>query len=254
MVVSANIQDMSDRNFSYHPLVFDAIIRLQAAQLDAEIRDVISDALAYFGFDRFVLCYTAAPERSFEWKDILVHSAWPIEFAKEYIEQGMHRFDPLLRRARLQSAPFAWSFEEFFSDCEERGQFVLARAADYGLRAGIHVPVHGPNGYRTCMAVSGPRIDRSATVRSAIRLLAVYAVERVFRGIEGSMSAFPITAREREVLTWTAAGKSAWEIGEILKISKRTVDEHIQSTFRKLGAVNRVQAVAIAMRDRLIQL
>ncbi|MCZ7643050.1 MAG: helix-turn-helix transcriptional regulator [Pseudorhodoplanes sp.] len=63
-----------------------------------------------------------------------------------------------------------------------------------------------------------------------------------------------ITAREKEVLTWSAMGKSAWEIGEILQISKRTVDEHIQTTFRKLGAVNRVQAVAIAMRDRLIQL
>ena len=53
---------------------------------------------------------------------------------------------------------------------------------------------------------------------------------------------------------WIASGKSAWEIGEILAISKRTVDEHTQAALRKLGAANRTQAVAIAMRDRIIAL
>jgi DNA-binding CsgD family transcriptional regulator len=64
----------------------------------------------------------------------------------------------------------------------------------------------------------------------------------------------PLTPREREVLTWVAHGKSAWEIGEILHIGKRTVDEHAQSAIHKLGAANRVQAVAIALRDHLIDL
>jgi DNA-binding CsgD family transcriptional regulator len=62
-----------------------------------------------------------------------------------------------------------------------------------------------------------------------------------------------LTAREREVLTWISIGKSAWEIGEILGIAKRTVDEHAQTAARKLGAANRAQAVAIAVRDRLIE-
>src|ERR1700736_3079331 len=45
-----------------------------------------------------------------------------------------------------------------------------------------------------------------------------------------------LTPREREVLTWAARGKSAWEISEILHISKRTVDERVQTVVRKLGA------------------
>ncbi len=61
-----------------------------------------------------------------------------------------------------------------------------------------------------------------------------------------------LTPREHEVLWWAAQGKSAWEIGEILHISKRTVDEHTQKAIRKLGAVNRTQAVAVALRERLI--
>jgi DNA-binding CsgD family transcriptional regulator len=61
-----------------------------------------------------------------------------------------------------------------------------------------------------------------------------------------------LTPREREVLTWAARGKSAWEIGEILHITKRTVDEHVRTATRKLGATNRTQAVAIALRNRII--
>jgi LuxR family quorum sensing-dependent transcriptional regulator len=61
-----------------------------------------------------------------------------------------------------------------------------------------------------------------------------------------------LTNRQREVLTWAAAGKSAWEMGEILGISSRTVEEHAQQALGRLRAVNRTQAVAIAIRDRLI--
>lgn len=62
-----------------------------------------------------------------------------------------------------------------------------------------------------------------------------------------------LTLREREVLWWAAQGKSALDIASILRINKRTVDEHIQNAGRRLGAANRTQAVAIALRERLIR-
>lgn len=61
-----------------------------------------------------------------------------------------------------------------------------------------------------------------------------------------------LTAREIEVLTWVARGKSGWEIGEILHIAKRTADEHVRTAVRKIGATNRTHAVALAVRDRII--
>jgi LuxR family quorum sensing-dependent transcriptional regulator len=63
-----------------------------------------------------------------------------------------------------------------------------------------------------------------------------------------------LTAREIEVLRWVANGKSAWEVGEILHIAKRTVDAHVQAAVRKLGAGNRTHAVAIAIHDGIIGL
>jgi LuxR family quorum sensing-dependent transcriptional regulator len=64
---------------------------------------------------------------------------------------------------------------------------------------------------------------------------------------------YSLTARECEVLEWVARGKPAREIAEILAITKRTVDAHVHSATRKIGAVNRTNAVAIAIRNRLIE-
>ena len=61
-----------------------------------------------------------------------------------------------------------------------------------------------------------------------------------------------LTAREIEVLTWTARGMTAQQTGKMLSIAKRTVDEHAQNAIRKLGALNRTHAVALAVHKNLI--
>jgi DNA-binding CsgD family transcriptional regulator len=64
----------------------------------------------------------------------------------------------------------------------------------------------------------------------------------------------PLTRRQREVLSWIAAGKSAVQIGELLRISSRTVLEHSRSAARKLGAANRAQVIALAVHRGIIDL
>jgi LuxR family transcriptional activator of bioluminescence operon/LuxR family quorum-sensing transcriptional regulator LasR len=48
-------------------------------------------------------------------------------------------------------------------------------------------------------------------------------------------------------------GKTNWEISQILKVSERTIVFHMQNAMRKLGARNRVQAMATALSLRLIE-
>lgn len=55
-----------------------------------------------------------------------------------------------------------------------------------------------------------------------------------------------LTERELECLYWAARGKTNPEIGVILKISRHTVNTHIESAKGKLGVATRVQAAAIA--------
>jgi LuxR family quorum sensing-dependent transcriptional regulator len=100
----------------------------------------------------------------------------------------------------------------------------------------------------------GVRAELDARTRPLLHLLALYTFERLRAFHSPSHERRPsLTQREQEVLRWVAQGKSAWEIGEILHIAKRTVDEHAQSSCRKLGAANRTQAVAIALRDHIIE-
>lgn len=61
-----------------------------------------------------------------------------------------------------------------------------------------------------------------------------------------------LTARECEVLRWSAAGKTADEIGQILGITERTVTFHITSSLTKLNVANKTQAVAKALLLEMI--
>jgi DNA-binding CsgD family transcriptional regulator len=53
-----------------------------------------------------------------------------------------------------------------------------------------------------------------------------------------------ISSREQEVLSWVRAGKTNYEIGQILNISAFTVKNHLQRIYRKIDVINRAQAVA----------
>jgi DNA-binding NarL/FixJ family response regulator len=57
-----------------------------------------------------------------------------------------------------------------------------------------------------------------------------------------------LTSRESEVLLWISRGKANREIGEILAISPRTVNKHLEQIFMKLGVENRASAAARATR------
>jgi len=57
-----------------------------------------------------------------------------------------------------------------------------------------------------------------------------------------------LTQREAEVLLWIARGKSNRDIADILMLSPRTVNKHLEQIYAKLGVENRTSAAALAMR------
>ena len=57
-----------------------------------------------------------------------------------------------------------------------------------------------------------------------------------------------LTPRETEVLSWVAKGKTNRDIGDILAMSPRTVNKHLEHVFEKLGVETRAAAAALASR------
>lgn len=55
-----------------------------------------------------------------------------------------------------------------------------------------------------------------------------------------------LTEREIEILKWTAAGKTADDIAQILSMKKRTVHFHVANAVQKMGVCNKTAAVVQA--------
>ncbi|RQW63507.1 response regulator transcription factor [Vibrio viridaestus] len=59
---------------------------------------------------------------------------------------------------------------------------------------------------------------------------------------------FNITKRESQVLYWLSFGKTNWEISQILEMSPRTVNKHLEQVYKKLEVDNRTSAVSMSIR------
>lgn len=61
-----------------------------------------------------------------------------------------------------------------------------------------------------------------------------------------------LSLRQREVLIWTAQGKTTWETSRIMQCTESTVNYHLKQVFRKLQANNKTHAVTRALDLGLI--
>lgn len=68
-----------------------------------------------------------------------------------------------------------------------------------------------------------------------------------------SPQAIKLTAREKEVLQWSAVGKSSWEIAQIVQCSEAGVNYHFCNIRRKFGVRSRWIALVMALEQGLIQ-
>ncbi|MDQ0391868.1 response regulator [Labrys monachus] len=81
---------------------------------------------------------------------------------------------------------------------------------------------------------------------SADEFLFRLTADRAASEQEQLRSRFALTNREAEVLVWIARGKSNRDIGEILGLSPRTVNKHLEQIYVKLGVENRASAAVLA--------
>jgi DNA-binding CsgD family transcriptional regulator len=62
--------------------------------------------------------------------------------------------------------------------------------------------------------------------------------------LEERVEEIPLTARERDVLSWVARGKTNAEIAQLLWLAPSTVRKHLENVYAKLGVNTRTAAVA----------
>lgn len=121
-----------------------------------------------------------------------------------------------------------------------------------GIDYVIAVPLFVDRGLLVSFVLNRNRSDFSDRERALLDLVreplgSLYR-HLLARGREArGFASLPVTPREREVLSWLAAGKTDKDIGEILGMSPRTVQKHLQHIYEKLGVETRTAAVVRAM-------
>lgn len=186
----------------------------------------------------------------------VVITNFPVEWISLYHERNFGCVDPVVGRVLDTRLPFIWDIEATKGEGKIQREFLKA-AHDFSVCRGYSVPILGPDGDYGLFTVVSVLTVREfdslvRTVQAPLFLLANHIHQAVRRLGSGASDPVRLTPREREVLQWTAAGKTNVEIGVILSISDKTVEYHLYNGMRKLDVYSRAQAVARAMLLGLI--
>jgi DNA-binding CsgD family transcriptional regulator len=108
------------------------------------------------------------------------------------------------------------------------------------------------------LTLAGRRVEKDQRTAAILSCLSPHFAESL-KGLHNSsfikqraMKHLKVTKREVEILKWLEQGKSTWDVSIILNRSERVIKYHVTNLMEKLSAQNRTHAVAIAIRQGLI--
>lgn len=174
-----------------------------------------------------------------------------------YIQQGHFEHDAIVELIPNTLDFIIWSEVRRQRAVSPDAATVFDEAGEFGLADGFVLPLHYLNGAVAATVLLAPQpLESHARSRAATHILSAYfaMAARKLMALQPPASQTALSPRQRECLQWVRAGKSDWEIGEILKISEHTVAEHIEAARKKLGVRTRTQAVIEAIARKLISL
>ncbi len=233
---------------------FDRIEAIERASTPSAVLLEIQRAAAEFGLSCFMTAGIPAPSKPFE-PYILLHN-WPGDWYRRYMDQKYLDFDPVIRKLRSTINPFLWSEAPYDRHKDTVAYKLMCEATDFRLKVGFTVPIYTYSGDQAGMTFGGEYFDATADAKRALHLIAIYGHaktrEIMLQRRLPKLAPPKLSAREAEVLKWCAAGKTTSAIAEILLVSETTIETHIARACRKLDSMNRTQAVAEAIRARII--
>ncbi|WP_354171890.1 MULTISPECIES: LuxR family transcriptional regulator [unclassified Bradyrhizobium] len=177
-------------------------------------------------------------------------STYPPSWTAHYLRRRYEGFDPVVRQAIRHTQPFRWGLGFGPRIRSESERELFEEAARFGIRCGFTIPIHDNKGgiAAVTFATDERRIafERSIDEHAQVlRIIAMFFHAHAGRmlGSDRVVDGVLLSPRELECLEWSSRGKSAWEIGNILGISPRTVGYHRDNARAKLGVRTIHQAV-----------
>lgn len=185
-------------------------------------------------------------------------STYPPTWTAQYLKNRYERFDPVIKQALKDTEPFQWGLNLGGGILSRPQRKLFEDAARFGIACGFTVPIHDGRGpiaavtFATDEHRGAAFARRIEAHRQALQLMAMCFHAHVRRKLSPGrvIDGVSLSPREFECLEWAAQGKSTWEIGYILGISRHTAATHLDNVKTKLNVRTVIQAVARLMLSR----
>ncbi|WP_284310881.1 helix-turn-helix transcriptional regulator [Labrys miyagiensis] len=234
--------------------ILSAIHCIDHAPSSAAIVKELQAYTAHYGFTACLIARLPA-SHSGHWQDLILCNGWPIDWYAHYLRKKFYRHDPCIERCRTTSEPFFWRDLDQHS-LSRPALNVMKAASIFGLCDGICIPFHAALSEPGTVSFAGKRLDLPPHALLVLHALSHHAFYSALRLAGQTRRAEPpaLSEREREILQWTAAGKTAWEASQILGISAHTINTHRRNIRQKYHTSNNAQTVIEAIRRHQIHL
>jgi DNA-binding CsgD family transcriptional regulator len=233
------------------------ITRTNRASSQEEVFALFREALTNLGYDSVVYSLLTDHPSIGRKAGHGVMGNYPTDWMDYYMKRGYFTQDPIPKHAFTTTAAYTW--EHVVETCTiSAGQKrLMNEAEDAKLRSGAAVAIYGPNfevaGVGLASTVGG--VNPSGDTLSLLRALS-YQFHLAYSQFDlpraQPLKHVYLTPREREILSYSAEGKSIPAIGAIVSISEATVKFHLKNIYAKLDVSTRQTAVVKAIRLGLI--
>ncbi len=238
--------------------LFELIDKISHSNKLMEGHEVLKSTLNSYGLDHVV--YIAVNLPTEKRQSPLVAMTYSADWQKHYAQSDYVDIDPVVRAGIGGILPIDWAsldrshptVRKFFGEAQE---FKVGGQ-------GLSVPVRGRHGEFALFSVTS-NMSHQEWTRLKERymrdfMLFAYNFHTFALDAEhievGDEFRDKLSFREVECLRWTAMGKSAWDTGQIMGVSERTVKFHLENARTKLKAMNTTHAVSKAIALNLITL
>lgn len=217
---------------------------------------LFQEQIESLGFSRFT--YWVIWPQSGPRKPLYI-STYRKDFTQHYVDRNLKQRDPIWNKALRTVLPFSWSNITGDRNLHSEYRIVFNEGRDFELKSGATLPFHGPGLAKAAISVAADLEQNAFDAlfkqhQHYLHILGSYLHEKMIAlDVPSTNATIPeLSPREREILVWVAAGKTNWEIGEILLLSENTIKKHLQNICEKLGVVNKTQATAYAIMNGII--
>ncbi len=225
----------------------ELVSELTAAPSVAKAVDVFQRAIEPFGVRLYKNLVLGNVVRS--GGEQVLASNWPDEWDAFYQGARAFAFDPVAGAA-MHNDGFFWRDLPPAPSLE--GRQLMLDAREVGLLDGFTAVRRTIAEAPMVSTMAGDCLDWDDLDRGVVTLVSNTLMSRMlyFRDIQFAPAAAALSPREVTILAYAAAGKHDKEIALELELSHETIRFYWKSVRKKLGAVDRANAVAIAMWTR----